>query len=274
MIEELFSIGPLSISPFGLMLVAALLSAHWQLQKGILSRGIGDEDDAATLVFVCGILGVLGGKVYYSILVQDWSTLFSRAGIVWYGSLIAGAGAFIGVLLWRKLPFGYTFDAAAPALALGYAVGRVGCFLVGDDYGVPTDKPWGMEFRVGLPPTTAGNLRRQFGVDVDPSIPDSAFVAVHPTQLYTVFASLIVFAVALRLAKTVRLKPGALFQITLALLAVERFGVEFFRAKDDRFFGHFTLAQMISIGIFLFMVTLLAVRGVRHGEAAQGGATA
>lgn len=269
MIEELFRVGSFAISPFGLMLVAALLSAHWQLQKGILSRGIGDEDDAATLVFVCGILGVLGGKVYYAILVQDWSAVLSRAGIVWYGSLIAGAGAFIGVLLWRKLPFGHTFDAAAPALALGYAVGRVGCFLVGDDYGVPTKMPWGMKFPVGLPPTTAGMLRSQFNVDVDPSIPDHELLAVHPTQLYTVFASLIIFFIALRLAKTMRLKPGALFQLTLAMLAVERFLVEFFRAKDDRFFGHFTLAQMISVGIFLFMVALLTSRGVREPEAAR-----
>lgn len=270
MIEELFSIGSFSISPFGVMLVLALLSAYWQLQKGMRLAGIGDEDDASAIVFACGLGGILGGKIYYAILVGDWRMIFDRAGIVWYGSLIAGAIVFAWTMRRRKLPYARTFDAAAPALALGYAVGRMGCFLVGDDYGVPTDKPWGMEFRVGLPPTTAGVLRSHFGVEVPPEIPNDAFVAVHPTQLYTVFASLVIFAFALWLRKTENLKPGALFIVTLGLLSVERFVVEFWRAKDDRFFGHFTLAQMISVGIFVLMMILVMKRGLREpdGESA------
>ncbi len=275
MIEELFSIGSFSISPFGVMLVLALLSAYWQLQKGMRASGIGDEEDASAIVFACGLGGILGGKIYYAILVGDWQMIFDRAGIVWYGSLIAGAAVFAWTMRRRKLPYAPTFDAAAPALALGYAVGRVGCFLVGDDYGVPTDLPWGMKFKVGLPPTTAGVLRGHFNVDVPPEIPNDAFVAVHPTQLYTTFASLVIFAIALRLRKTLPLKEGSLFIITLGLLSIERFCVEFFRAKDDRFFGHFTLAQVISVVILLLMLTLLWRRGVlKDSDTSTDGAAA
>ena len=274
MIEELFSIGSFSISPFGVMLVLALLSAYWQLQKGMRDSGIGDEEDASAIVFACGLGGILGGKIYYAILVGDWQMIFDRAGIVWYGSLIAGAAVFAWTMRRRNLPYAATFDAAAPALALGYAVGRMGCFLVGDDYGVPTDLPWGMKFEVGLPPTTAGVLRNHFNVDVPADIPNDAFVAVHPTQLYTVFASLLIFAIALRLRKTLPLKEGTLFLITLGLLSVERFVVEFFRAKDDRFFGHFTLAQMISVAILLLVTTLVLRRGWRKtpGSSTNGAA--
>ena len=263
MIEELFSIGSFSISPFGVMLVLALLAAYWQLQKGMRVAGIGDEEDASAIVFACGLGGILGGKLYYAALVGDWRMIFDRAGIVWYGSLIAGAIVFAWTMRRRNLPYAPTFDAAAPALALGYAVGRVGCFLVGDDYGVPTDLPWGIEFRVGLPPTTAGVLRSHFGVDVPADIPDDAFLAVHPTQLYTTFAALLIFAIALRLRKTVPMRAGSLFLITLGLLSVERFFVEFVRAKDDRFFGHFTLAQLISVAIVVLVGVLLMKRGVR-----------
>lgn len=270
MIEEIFSIGDFSVSPFGLMLVLALWTAYWQLQKGMVKAGIGDQDDASTLVFACGFLGILGGKIYYAILVNDWTMVFSRAGIVWYGCLIAGAATFFVVLKRRGLPYGKTFDAAGPALALGYAVGRVGCFLVGDDYGVPTQLPWGVEFRSGLPPTTAGMLRHHFNVDIPASVPDSEFIAVHPTQIYTVLASLLIFFIAIRIREFYRLKPGALFQITLTMLAVERFMVEFLRAKDDRFFGHFTLAQLISVVIFLLMVGLLWKRGALEDSTPQG----
>lgn len=250
MIQEIFSIGSFSISPFGLMLVAALFAAYWQLNRGMRQRNIGTEDDASSIVFTCGLIGILGGKIYYAILMGDPSLILDRAGIVWYGCFFGGLLAFFWTLHRRKLPMAETFDAVAPALALGYGVGRIGCFLVGDDYGVPTNLPWGVVFKVGLPATTAGNLRRIFGVDVAPEIADSAWVAVHPTQLYETLAALAIWGLALYLGRR-GLPPGHLFAIVLALLATERFLVEIIRAKDDRFFGVFTLAQFISLGLVL-----------------------
>ncbi|MEM6793524.1 MAG: prolipoprotein diacylglyceryl transferase [Acidobacteriota bacterium] len=263
MIEELFSIGSLSISPFGVMLVLALLTSYWQLKRGLIAGKIGDEEDASAIVFACGVAGILGGKLYYAILVGDPMMMLDRAGIVWYGSLIGGAAAFIWSVRNRGLPLAATFDAASTALPLGYAVGRVGCFLVGDDYGVPTDLPWGVAFENGLPPTTAGILRREFGVDVPAEIADSTVLAVHPTQLYTVFASLLIFAFALRLRRRVRWRPGNFFAVVLMIMSVERIMVEFLRAKDDRFFGVFTLAQLISVLIILLLGFILWRRGLR-----------
>ena len=258
MIPELFRIGSFSVSPFGVMLVLSLLAAYWQLQRGMRRMGIGDQEDASSLVFACGFFGILGGKIYYAILVQDWRMVFDRAGIVWYGCLIVGAVVFVWTVRRRGLPMARTFDASGPALALGYGVGRIGCLLVGDDYGVPTDLPWGMKFPRGLPPTTAGSMREHFAVEIPASVPDHEVLAVHPTQIYSSLASFAIFAFALWLARRVRLRPGALFASVLGLLSIERLLVEIIRAKDDRFFGVVTLAQVISallllaVGLYLW----------------------
>ena len=259
MIQEVFHIGSFSISPFGLMLVAALFAGYWQLNRGMRQRGIGTEDDASSLVFTCGFMGILGGKIYYAMLMGDWGLIFDRAGIVWYGCFFGGLLAFLWTLKRRRLPVAETFDAVAPALALGYGVGRIGCFLVGDDYGVPTNLPWGMKFPVGLPPTTAGDLRRVFGIELPPEMANDVLVAVHPTQLYETLAALAIWGFALYLWRRA-LAPGQLFTIVLALLASERFMVEMIRAKDDRFFGIFTLAQLISAALVIASVALLLWR--------------
>lgn len=250
MIREIFHIGSFSVSPFGLMLVFAFLGSYLQLRWGMKRLGIGDEEDASALVFAAGVGGIVGAKVYYALLNGDWRLLFDRSGLVWYGGFILGALAVLWVMRSRRLFRWSMADIAAPALALGYAIGRVGCFLVGDDYGRPTDKPWGVSFPVGLPETTAGNLRDLFGVDIPANVPDDQLMRVHPTQLYETGMSLVIWAVGLWMLKR-GARPGATALTVLALLAVERLLVEFLRAKDDRFFGVFTLAQMISIGLLL-----------------------
>jgi phosphatidylglycerol:prolipoprotein diacylglycerol transferase len=270
MIEELFHIGSFSISPFGVTLVVALFAAYLQMRKGMQHYGIGSEEDASGVVFAAGFFGILGGKVYYAILTWDWHTLFDRAGIVFYGCFIGGLLAALWQIRRRQLPMARTFDAIGPALALGYGVGRVGCFLVGDDYGVPTSLPWGVTFKVGLPPTTAGNLRHYFGVDVPPEIADSAWVAVHPTQLYETGLALLIWGFALFLMTRRELRPGVLGLTIIGLLAVERFAVEFIRAKDDRIFdGSLTVAQLISLAI-LASVILIGWRRARSAPSARG----
>ena len=166
MIESLFQIGPYRQSPFGLMVVAAFLAGFFQLRANMRRQGLGQEEDPHILVFWAMLGGILGGKVYFAVLNLDWRLLYSRSGLVWYGGFLAAAAAVLWVAHRRRLPLGSTLDAAAPALALGYGVGRVGCFLVGDDYGAPTQLPWGVKFPVGLPPTYAHSLRREFGIEV------------------------------------------------------------------------------------------------------------
>lgn len=259
MIDELFRIGSFAISPFGVLLVLAFFAAYWELQKGLKHLGIGDEEDASAILFAGGFAGILGGKVYYAILYGDWRLIFDRAGIVWYGGFLAGTLAVLWVVRRRRLPIARTTDAAGPALALGYGIGRIGCFLVGDDYGRPTDLPWGVSFEVGLPPNTAGNLRDHFGVDVPYAVPDDAFVPVHPTQLYETGLALGIWWLARRLLRR-DVPAGVPVLATVSLLAIERFGIEFLRAKDDRFLGELTVAQGISLAVLAVASFLLWVR--------------
>ena len=260
MIQELFRIGDFAISPFGVMLVAALFSAYVQLSRGMKRLGVGDDEDASTIIFYCGVGGILGGKIYYAILHGDPRLLIDRAGIVWYGCFLAGLLAFFWVARSRRLPIPRTLDAVGPALALGYGVGRIGCFVVGDDYGVPTNLPWGIAFKNGLPSTTPTNLSWSFGIEVPPEMASAEYVKVHPTQLYEVLLGLIIWQAALWFSRRDPLpRPGNIFLLSLTLLSLERFGIEFLRAKDDRFLGVFTLAQAISI-LILIVIAILAWR--------------
>ena len=286
MIQELFHIGSFSISPFGVMLVFAFVGSYLQLRWGMRIQGIGDEEDASALVFAAGVGGIVGAKIYYAILYHSWRLLLDRSGLVWYGGFILGAAAVLYTMRHRHLPAWQVADALAPALALGYAVGRIGCFLVGDDYGRPTSLPWGVAFPVGLPPTTAGSLRDNFHVALPANLPDSALVRVHPTQIYETLTCLVIWWIGVRLLRREAASdrrnaglgnaglgnaglssagpgsagPGSTALPLLGLLAIERFLVEILRAKDDRFLGPFTLAQAISILVLLVVTALWFAR--------------
>ena len=264
MIPEIFRVGPLVISPFGAMLVVAFLAAYWQLARGLRALGIGGADEASSLVVAGGLGGILGGKLYYAALYRDPKLLLERYGLVWYGGFLLGTAVVVWMMRRRRLPPWPTLDAATPALALGYALGRVGCFLVGDDYGRPTDLPWGVAFEKGLPPTTAWHLRREFGLAIPEDVPGATLLRVHPTQLYETALALAIWGVGLVLLRR-RLRSGSVALAVLGLLAVERFGIEFLRVKDDRFLGPFTLAQAISVAV---LVTLVVVARWRPRSAA------
>jgi phosphatidylglycerol:prolipoprotein diacylglycerol transferase len=251
MFPILFKIGGFTVTSFGASIALAFLAAGWLAARG-LKRADEDPEHAWDLAGWAAICGILGAKLYYLILhfnetaLDPWGALLSRSGLVWYGGFIGGA---LGVLfrLWQlRLPVWKFADAIAPALALGYAIGRLGCFLVGDDYGGPSNAPWAVAFPQGAPPSTAGNLRA-FGMEVPASIPDGTVLAVHPTQLYEVGMTLIILAILLRLRPRLAAIPGQLFLAWLCLAGVERFIVEIFRAKDDRFLGAFSVAQLISL---------------------------
>ncbi len=270
MIQELFRIGSFAISPFGVLLVFAFLGSYVQLLSGMRRLGIGDDEDASALVFAAGVGGIVGAKAYYAILNKDWHLLFDRSGLVWYGGFLLGAAAVLFTMYKRNLFRWGLADVASLALALGYAIGRIGCFLVGDDYGRPTDKPWGVEFPVGLPPTTAGEMRQMFGVDIPAGIADNEMMRVHPTQLYETLSCLAIWAFGLWLfRRQVRdgEPAGKVALVVLSLLAVERFLVEILRAKDDRFFGSFTLAQLISVALVVVFAGIAVARRRRLAAA-------
>lgn len=257
MYPTLIKIGAFEITTFGVMMFLAFIIGGWVLARQLRRYGI-DDEVASSIVVAAALGGIVGAKIYYAILFQDWRLLFDRAGLVWYGGLIGGAAAVSWVLYRRKVDFWVTADCVAPALSMGYALGRVGCFLVGDDYGRPTDAWFGVAFPKGAPPTTARSLR-EFGVSVDPSIPAETVLRVHPTQLYETAAALVMFFVLSRMNATQHRK-GRVFGLFLILLGIERFLVEIVRAKDDRFLGPFTVAQLISVILVVIGGFLLAGR--------------
>jgi phosphatidylglycerol:prolipoprotein diacylglycerol transferase len=251
MLPILFEIGGFKVTSFGVLIALSFLAGGWMLARTLKQQGE-DPEVAWDLAGWAAICGILGAKFYYLILhfsetsLDPWAALLSRSGLVWYGGLIGGALGVLFRLHQLKLPVWKTADAVGPALALGYAIGRVGCFLVGDDYGGPSSAPWAVAFPQGAPPSTAGNLRA-FGVDVPAGTPDSAVLAVHPTQLYETGMTLIILAILIRLRPRLASTPGQLFFVWLSLAGVERFIVEIFRAKDDRLLGAFSVAQLISV---------------------------
>jgi phosphatidylglycerol:prolipoprotein diacylglycerol transferase len=265
MYPEALRVGSFVVSSFGVMMVVAFLAAYAQLRWGMGKLGIGTSDDAGALVFSGGLFGIVGAKLYFALLYQDWSAFFSRYGLVWYGGFLGGTAAVVWTLSRRRLPAWPMLDVLAPALALGYGLGRIGCFLVGDDYGLPTDRPWGVAFPNGLPPTTAYYLREEFGVELSPEIPDHQVLRVHPTQLYETTVALLLWGGGFWALRRGLLSkpPGRLGLGILLALSLERFWVEFFRAKDDRFLGSLTLAQGIALLVSAVALGLLVHRGQR-----------
>jgi len=249
-----FHLGPLEITGYGIMMMVGFLLGGWLIALELRRRGL-NEEYAADITFAAVIGGIIGAKLWYWII--NGGPLFSRGGLVWYGGFLGGALAVIANSWRLKVPLRWTTHLCAPALAAAYAIGRIGCFIVNDDYGRPTTLPWGVKFPQGLPPSTAQNMQQLFGIAVPPGTDPSTVLAVHPTQLYEVAAMLTVFAILWRL----RLKGrpvGWLFGTYLIMAGIERFLIEFVRAKDDRFFGPLTLAQVTSVGIVVVGIIITA----------------
>ena len=237
-------LGPLELTGYGLMMMVAFLMAGWAIQLDLRQRGL-DEDYAADIVIAGVIGGLVGAKLWYVVLTGETDSLLRRGGFVWYGGFL-GAVAAILINGWRrKVPSRFTAEICAAPLALGYALGRVGCFLVNDDYGIPSSLPWAMKFPAGLPPSTVMNLEAM-GVTFPPGTAPTQVLAVHPTQIYETIAMFLAFWWMWR-RRGHGHGTGWLFGCYLMFAGAERFLVEFVRAKDDRLIGPFTLAQATSL---------------------------
>ena len=248
-------LGGQPITSFGVFMLLAFLTAGYVL-RAELQRVNEDPDKAWDFVFMAVIGGILGAKVYYlllnfpSLIEDPIRMVFSRGGLVWYGGFLLATALVIREIRRQELSVPVMADLMAPALALAYAVGRIGCFLVGDDWGLPTDSFLGVRFPQGAPATTVQNIEQMFGITVDPALIEEYgnVVPVHPTQLYEVGMSTLIFFILWRIREHGHQK-GWLFMLWLGCAGVERFLVEFLRAKDDRFFGVLTVAQIISLAI-------------------------
>ena len=222
-------IGPLTLQTFGLMFGLAFVAAGAVIARRLVEWER-PADWAYEIAFAALIGGMIGARVDF--LAENWSSvkgdllgsIFSGSGLVWYGGAIGGA---IGVALWgwrRGMLNRWLLDLCAPSLAIGYAIGRVGCQLSGDgDYGKAWDGPWAMAYPDGTVPTDT---------------------TVHPTPIYETVAMGLVAIVLWRLRD--RFAPGVLFALYLLCAGIERFLVEFVR-RNDAVIAGLTQAQLLSL---------------------------
>jgi phosphatidylglycerol---prolipoprotein diacylglyceryl transferase len=235
-------IGPLDLQTFGICFAAGFIASG--LIISVRFHELGKPADwTYEMVFAALVGGFVGSRVDY--IIQNWDTasddllgsVFSGSGLVWFGGLIGGA---LGVILWARWRgfLGWQlFDTAAVPLAVGYAIGRVGCQLSGDgDYGVQSDLPWAMSYPDGTVPTTD---------------------EVHPTPIYETLAMGLAGIVLWRLRD--RFAVGVLFGLYLMIAGVERFLVEFIRRNDDVVAG-LTQAQLIALVLLGLGAAIVAVR--------------
>lgn len=257
----IWKLGRFELTGFGLAVLLAFVIAQIISQHELQRRGYAKDAEAIPDLILAGIVGTLvGGKIYYAALVaQDWSALFSRAGLVFWGGFIGGVAAVWLVIWRRKLSFARFADVGGIALAAGYSVGRTGCWAVGDDYGRPWDGFLAVKFPEGVPPSTAGYMQQNFGTPIPEGATPDTLLAVHPTQLYETALGFLMFLVLWRF-RGHRHAEGWLFGMYLVLAGAERFLIEFFRAKDDRGFMGLTLAQGIAISLLVIGVITLQMR--------------
>ena len=212
----LFSIPGINydVSSFGVLMLLGFFAAYHLTVREMPQRGI-DPELGVPLLTILLVSGILGAKIYYAIdmLFRTGQplagSLFRSDGLTWYGGLSGGVAA--AALASRLLGFELKafLDAGAVAAAVGQSIGRVGCFLAGDDYGVVSDLPWAVRFPNGAPP---------------------AFDPVHPTQLYEVVWLL---SIAWLLYSRRRVSPF-LFGEYLMANGFGRVWIEFLRWQSTR----------------------------------------
>jgi phosphatidylglycerol:prolipoprotein diacylglycerol transferase len=236
MYPTLIRIGSFEITTFGAMVATAALVGLWIFGREAQRSGLSPQAVDAAMAGVIG--GLLGAKLLWAIEFSGdapfTSLLFSRGGLSWFGGFMGGVGTGLWFLRRSRVPLIPALSAAAPALAIGHAIGRIGCFLVGDDYGRPSSLPWAVAFPRGLPPTMD---------------------RVHPTQLYET-AGLIPIALLLLYWRRRGVADRTVFARYLVLAGSLRFLIEFVRV-NLRVLGPLTLAQLISLAVVLTGMVML-----------------
>lgn len=192
------------------------------------------------------------------VITHDWHNLFTRGGFVFWGGFLGAVAATAWAIRCRGLVFLQVADVAGIAIAAGYAVGRTGCWALGDDYGRPWASRQAVQFPEGAPPSTVANMVQLFHVRVPPGMPPDAVMAVYPTQLAETALGVLMFLALWRM-RDHRHAAGWLFGVYCVLAGVERFVVEIVRAKDDRFFGGvISTAQVTALAVGVVGVCLVA----------------
>jgi phosphatidylglycerol---prolipoprotein diacylglyceryl transferase len=249
MYPVLFRIGDFEITSFGVLVAIGALVGLWILQCELKRSGLPAGALDAGLAGVVG--GLAGAKLLWVVehLGEEpvVALLFSRGGMSWFGGFVGGLLAGFAVLYLGRIPIVPVLAAATPGLAFGQLLGRIGCFLVGDDYGTPSNLPWAVPFPQGLPPTTA---------------------AVHPTQLYEAIGLAVLGWLLLRWRRR-----GVEDRVVLGRYLVGagalRFAIEFIRVNVRIAWG-LSVAHFVSLAVMLTGVMLLFSVATRAERLADG----
>jgi phosphatidylglycerol:prolipoprotein diacylglycerol transferase len=236
LLPVLFRFGSLDITSFGAMVALGALAGLWLFRKELGRAGL---PDAALDAAVYGLVGgLLGAKLLYVFehLHEGsfWSLFLDRGGMSWFGGFVGGLLAGYATIRAKGWPMLAVLAAATPALAVGQMLGRVGCFLVGDDYGSPTTLPWGVAFPRGLPPTTE---------------------RVHPTQIYE---AIFLAGLAWLLIRWRRrgISDRTVLGRYFVIAGTFRFLLEFVRV-NTRVAGPLTVAHFFALGVVMLGLVLL-----------------
>ena len=251
MYPRLLELGPVSIYSYGLLLATAYLVGLWYASVRARKRGL-DANRVTDLGIYIIISALVGAKLLLVVVEFDhfrrdpselWTVV--RSGGVFYGGLLLAVGVAFWHMRRHRLPVWTTCDAFAPGIALGQAVGRVGCLLAGCCYGTPTELPWGVTF---TNPLAAANV----GTPLD--------VSLHPTQLYESAAVLAILGILLLAERRGTSFPGRTFWSYLLLYPCARFAIEFFR-DDPRgtAFDVLSTSQLVSLLLIPLSIIMLIV---------------
>lgn len=249
MYPVLFKIGNLGIRSYGVLLVIAFFICLWlakfDAKRISLSKKLVDKYANYLLLG-----GLIGARLYYAAFydpyyyfTKPWTLLFIwEGGLAIHGALLGGVIATYLFCKKKNIPFLKLTDFVAPILLLGQAIGRIGCFLNGCCYGVPTDKPWGMIFAKDSP------AYYKYG-----------YQSLHPTQLYEMFLDLIGFILLWSFRRNFK-KPGTLFGLYLIYYGIVRFAISFLRADSLYLWGtSIKIAYLVSI-FMLIVGAFLVIR--------------
>jgi len=258
-------IGPLTLGTYGLMVAIGLVCAFFVLRADFARRGV--SADAEAIIGITGLSGLAGSRLYHLLetpaefFADPWPQLFSTMGFAFFGAVIGGFLALLILARRFKMPALLMLDAASPAGALGYGIGRIGCLISGDgDYGIPTSLPWGMSFPNGIVPTTGSD-----SVCLKYGWPENC--AVHPTPIYEFLVAIVIFWILWRLGERAiktHAPNGIVFAAYLVLTGVARYLVEIIRINPRSFHG-LTNAQAASVVSIVAGIILFAF--VRRGSA-------
>ncbi len=267
------NLGGFKLTGFGIAVLLAFLIAQVICERELARRGHDTEAAAVADVLFAALLGtMIGAKLYYVVVItHNIADLWSRGGFVFWGGFIGSVLLCGATIRYKKLSFVRFADVAGIAIAAGYSIGRTGCWAVGDDYGRQYSGFLSVAFPNGAPPSTVLEMERTFHMtNFPPGIDLNTVVSVYPTQLFEVLLGFIMFLILWRMRDHAHAE-GWLFGVYCVLAGVERFIIEFFRAKDDRFAwtGGLSMAQIIAVGVAIAGVAIMMARS-QTGEGRPG----